>query len=690
MPPVPPPPARLTRDTWADAKAGDALPDGSACSAQHAQMLRFTAGAATARPPVRKEVEAAPELRQAISWAAQRCPAEIIAAREAVTRAIECEGVELRESGAVERWFAGADAHVRRVAREVNGPLLERLARRSGFHDPGAVELFRRGAPFVGMLPCSGNGVPIAQPVAPRKRELLVDVEGRNRRVLARLRDDGKGSALLAQARKEAAETGRISVPVPVEEVDLSSVLLTPRFPVEKLKEDGSISVRAVDDCTASEANAATSQAEKLGVDGVDKLHLLAQWFVAETGELPSFFKADIDAAFRRVPLEPGQRHLCWVVFRAEGQTWCACHYAACFGAMSSVHSWDRVGSLVTHIVRWAAKVALLRYVDDKFAPERQHTVQHAMGVVARLIRALLGETAVAPKKLECGKALVILGLSVRADWRGFHCTPDEAKRRKWKAKLEEALRTGVLQPGACSKLAGALSWAAANAFHRLGRAMLRPLFCHAKGRRPGVRRELELALRWWLHVLDYDLHQERPWGEAAGDHATLIVDARSTPPRLAAVFFPPAGDVQFCDMAPGEEALRHFRRRGDGDILALELLAIALGVSTFAKQLAGGTVVVFSDNTGAERATARGSAAAWDYSAVVHCLWRFAAEHGFGMWLERVGTKDNIADLPSREDYGLLRAIGARRVEARLDVSFIRPVAWESLALLKGFCSSC
>ena len=686
---MPPPPARLSRDTWADAKAGDALPDGSACSEQHAQLLRFTAGAAIARPLVRKEVEAAPELRQAISWAAQRCPADVVAGREAVTRAIECEGAELRESGAVERWFAGADAHVRQVAREVNGPLLERLARRSDFHDPGAVELFRRGAPFVGLLPCSGNGVPIAQPVAPRKRELLADVEGRNRRVLARLRDDERGSELLAQARKEAAETGRISAPVPVEEVDLSSILLSPRFPVLKLKADGSLGVRAVDDCTASEANAGTAPSEKLGVDGIDKLHLLAQWFVAETGELPSFLKADIDAAFRRVPLEPGQRHLCWVVFRAEGLTWCACHYAACFGAVSSVHSWDRVGSLVTHIIRWAVKIALLRYVDDKFAPERQDTVKHAMGIVARLVRALLGETAVAPRKLECGRALVILGLSVRADWHGFHCTPDEAKRRKWRAKLEEALRTGFLHPGACSKLAGALSWAAANAFHRLGRAMLRPLFCHAKGRRPEVRRELRLAMRWWMHVLDYDLHQERPWREAVGDHATLIVDARSTPPRLAAVFIPPAGEVQFCDMAPGEKALRHFCQRGDGGILALELLAIALGLSTFAEQLAGGTVVVFSDNTGAERATARGSAATWDYSAVVHCLWRFAAKHGFGMWLERVGTKDNIADLPSREEYGLLRAIGARRVEAQLDASFIQPGAWESLVLLENFCSA-
>lgn len=36
-------------------------------------------------------------------------------------------------------------------------------------------------------------------------------------------------------------------------------------------------------------------------------------------------------------------------------------------------------------------KVALLRYVDDLFAPERVETMEHAMNCVARVIRALLG-----------------------------------------------------------------------------------------------------------------------------------------------------------------------------------------------------------------------------------------------------------------------------------------------------------
>ena len=46
--------------------------------------------------------------------------------------------------------------------------------------------------------------------------------------------------------------------------------------------------------------------------------------------------------------------------------------HAACpFGAIASVHAWERVGAAIAHIARKFLKIAALRYVDDLFAPER-------------------------------------------------------------------------------------------------------------------------------------------------------------------------------------------------------------------------------------------------------------------------------------------------------------------------------
>ena len=52
---------------------------------------------------------------------------------------------------------------------------------------------------------------------------------------------------------------------------------------------------------------------------------------------------------------------------------------------------------------------------------------------------------------------------------------------------------------------------------------------------------------------------------------------------------------------------------------MTLEILAIALGLSTFASEVRGRNVVVFSDNTGAEAASRRGSASSFDHCKLIH-----------------------------------------------------------------------
>ena len=98
--------------------------------------------------------------------------------------------------------------------------------------------------------------------------------------------------------------------------------------------------------------------------------------------------QADIDSAFRRVPVAPDHRWACGVAFRVNDQVsrlflhvglshsfpcqvMVAQHFALPFGAVASVHAWERVGAAVAHLARKYLKIALLRYVDDLFAPER-------------------------------------------------------------------------------------------------------------------------------------------------------------------------------------------------------------------------------------------------------------------------------------------------------------------------------
>jgi len=51
-------------------------------------------------------------------------------------------------------------------------------------------------------------------------------------------------------------------------------------------------------------------------------------------------------------------------------QAFAAQHFACPFGAVGSVHGWERIGAAVCHVAVVFLRLALLRYVDDYFGPE--------------------------------------------------------------------------------------------------------------------------------------------------------------------------------------------------------------------------------------------------------------------------------------------------------------------------------
>ena len=105
--------------------------------------------------------------------------------------------------------------------------------------------------------------------------------------------------------------------------------------------------------------------------------------------------------------------------------------------------------------------------------------------------------------------------------------------RSSW---IQRILLSGRLCGGEAGKLAGALQWAAQHTFRRLGRAMIRPLIRQEKKRSSLLDDELTLALQWWLEVLQLGLTQKRTWEKELKRPVHLFCDARSTPPRVAAV----------------------------------------------------------------------------------------------------------------------------------------------------------
>ena len=186
-----------------------------------------------------------------------------------------------------------------------------------------------------------------------------------NHILLGQLREDKHAVGLLQLSREDASR-GRLVGLAPVKNAPVEGVLLHPRFAVAQEKEDGSVKLRAVDHFSFSagsqrkedSVNGHVLPGEKLEHHTLDMLGEAMRYFVRRVGVVPGLMKADVDSAFRRIPVLPEHRWTCGVCFLVMGVIYAAVHAACPFGAVASVHAWER----------WACFFSCLRPLGRAYA----------------------------------------------------------------------------------------------------------------------------------------------------------------------------------------------------------------------------------------------------------------------------------------------------------------------------------
>ena len=151
--------------------------------------------------------------------------------------------IHSRNSGKCEQWMKQADPHVKKVSETVCGPLLQELCEQSIYWDMCCVEVFRLGTSLWYTLLHLSFATSIVFPGAALFGKLpggvvsdetvLLDVEEfaasksqcwhSNLELLESLREDDNSHAVHELAKADH-DLGRMTLPVPVESIDLASV----------------------------------------------------------------------------------------------------------------------------------------------------------------------------------------------------------------------------------------------------------------------------------------------------------------------------------------------------------------------------------------------------------------------------------------------------------------------------------
>ena len=516
------------------------------------QKLEFAFKALTIDDPFAASVELPKDVEEALEWQASRSPEAVMQERESSTTEVERAGRIMWETGRCTAWLQDSDEHVKKVSQTVNGVMMHDFAGALAHSDADIANMFQQGAPLFGELPLSGIGAACEVSSAIGDVGLLrSQCRSSNQHLIDRIRDDPHEEAIHEMACADATR-GWMSHPMPASQCDLECTRAVPRFGVvQGVKKDGSVKVRAVDNFSwtapclsgerltrkqskATSLNGCTHIPEVIKHDHLDDLVAVLRQGRASFGELPSMFKADVASAFRRIPIRPDHTWAAGIMYKYRGQVMFCKHFSAPFGASSSVYNWERVGRFFCTLARRLLHIALLEYVDDHFAAERSATVEHAMLCFARIVRAMLGPLAIAPEKLAFGQSLTVLGVSVCLAPDRFVLRPDREKLEKCLVVMKAALESdGSLSSGCAQKLAGRLQWACQYLFHRLGRAMIRPIYRQIANRNSRVNSDLQVALEWWCDVICEDIAEERFWELPEAPVAHLFVDASGNSSRF-------------------------------------------------------------------------------------------------------------------------------------------------------------
>ena len=369
-----------------------------------------------------------------------------------------------------------------------------------------------------------------------------------------------------------------------------------------------------------------------------------------------AFFKADHEAAYKQLPLDYSHAKLAVVALRSpiDGRWYGFLSRTMMFGAISAVLHYNVFSRLLSEIVSKLLGIPLLCFFDDFGSIIPAELANRALATFTAFC-SKLGITLKTAKS-EVGQEVTFLGLrgSFPCKANNFKLsvtlTPDKAKA--WAEEIELFIRQRSIPSPVLEKLIGKLGFSQTNLFGKFARTQLRPLYKKFYSRNFSPKLSLsECAnLRWWADVLS-SLQPRVPRPTNCLPDVVIYTDAALLSRRIAALVLSSQKSCLSADLLAVSTTPRFWFKRFHkrNPIIGMEMLAPLALLWAAQSFLRGLRVNLYIDNDTASNTLIRGDCADPFLSAMIKAFWRLAEKLHIDIWIGRVGSKVNPADLPTR-----------------------------------------
>ena len=437
---------------------------------------------------------------------------------------------------------------------------------------------------------------------------------------------------------------------------------VTPSFGLEQGQDTGGQKkYRRIDDHTASGVNQAAHRLQKVPMVMVDYVGVLCR-ALAGSVERISMATEDMKGAYRQIPLSPEDvRFAITAVYNPE-QREVSLHemYGQPFGAGHAVPNFCRVAEWIARVIQRLFSSTTDHFFDDFFVVEPSATIKSAVFCLRETFQ-ILGFQLDPEKSQPPSEVCAILGVCFNTEslhsQKIIHVQAKESRLAFLQDTIDKVLSTGRLSPALAGSLVGKFQFLCSTLFGRVGRCCTGPLRRRQYASYPveTLTAELTLALRQMKCFLSTS-----PSRELKVHHINpilLYTDASDVPERvpqriLGAFLHDPIDGYSGYTAWPVPETLVEKWLQRKSFMGQLELLAAPVAFETWRTRLQNRSVFLFCDNDSASANLVRGYSPQVDSTSIVGDFWLTVARLKASVYIERVESKSNLADGPSRFNF--------------------------------------